>query len=149
MVSTGLRPTMVVPSTVTVAPSSVTTTTPPGWRLVSLATHGSWGTWATVTVLGTTIVGRSPVDTTGTHYLLGIPDISRSISRSHALLEIDGPLLWVTDLGSVNGSAVALPGGAFSPLTPYVRSPAPAGARIALGTRTLQVADPTRPEGAQ
>lgn len=104
---------------------------------------------ATVTVLGTTIVGRSPVDTTGTHYLLGIPDISRSISRSHALLELDGPLLWVTDLGSANGSAVALPGGAFSPLTPYVRSPAPAGARIALGTRTLQVADPTRPEGAQ
>lgn len=104
---------------------------------------------ATVTVLGPTIVGRSPVDTTGTHYLLGIPDINRSISRSHALLEIDGPLLWVTDLGSANGSAVALPGGAFSPLTPYVRSPAPAGARIALGTRTLQVADPTRPEGAQ
>lgn len=104
---------------------------------------------ATVTVLGTTIVGRSPVDPTGTHYLLGIPDIGRSISRSHAVLELDGPLLWVTDLASANGSAVALPGQPFSPLTPHVRTPAPAGSRIALGTRTLHVADPTRPEGPQ
>ena len=104
---------------------------------------------ATVTVLGTTIVGRSPVDPTGTHYLLGIPDIGRSISRSHAVLELDGPLLWVTDLGSANGSAVALPGQQFSPLTPHVRTPAPAGSRIALGTRTLHVADPTRPEAPQ
>lgn len=37
----------------------------------------------------------------------------------------------------------------FSPLTPHVRTPAPAGSRIALGTRTLHVADPTRPEGPQ
>ena len=104
---------------------------------------------ATVTVLGTTIVGRSPVDPTGTHYLLGIPDIGRSISRSHAVLELDGPLLWVTDLASANGSAVALPGQQFSPLTPHVRTPAPAGSRIALGTRTLHVADPARPEAPQ
>lgn len=104
---------------------------------------------ATVTVLGTTIVGRSPVDPTGTHYLLGIPDIGRSISRSHAVLELDGPLLWVTDLASANGSAVALPGQQFSPLTPHVRTPAPAGSRIALGTRILHVADPTRPEAPQ
>lgn len=149
----GRDPLLVVPaSTVSVPAAPAPASADPWMAQESARTPGVvvvTDEGATVTVLGTTIVGRSPVDPTGTHYLLGIPDIGRSISRSHAVLELDGPLLWVTDLASANGSAVALPGQQFSPLTPHVRTPAPAGSRIALGTRTLHVADPTRPEGLQ
>jgi hypothetical protein len=91
-------------------------------------------------VTGPTIVGRSPVDPTGAHLLLGIPDLSRSISRSHALLEPHGSSVWVTDLGSANGTAVALPGEPLVRLAPNVRVEAPVGARLALGDRVVHLA---------
>ncbi|MGW6130200.1 FHA domain-containing protein [Cellulomonas sp. NPDC055163] len=91
-------------------------------------------------VTGPTIVGRSPVDPTGAHLLLGIPDLSRSISRSHALLEPHGASVWVTDLGSANGTAVALPGEPLVRLAPNVRVEAPLGARLALGDRVVHLA---------
>jgi hypothetical protein len=93
-----------------------------------------------------TIVGRNPVDPAGLHRLLGIPDLSRTISRSHALLEPDGSTVWVTDLGSANGTAVAAPGQAFEYLQPGVRVAAPVGAQLALGDRVVRVADTRRAE---
>jgi hypothetical protein len=93
-----------------------------------------------------TIVGRNPADPSGVHRLLGIPDLSRTISRSHALLEPDGSTVWVTDLGSANGTAVAAPGQAFEYLHPGVRVAAPVGAQLALGDRVVRVADTRRVE---
>jgi pSer/pThr/pTyr-binding forkhead associated (FHA) protein len=93
-------------------------------------------------------VGRNPVDATGMHRLLGIPDLSRTISRSHALLEPEGSTLWVTDLGSANGTAIAAAGQVFEYLPPGVRVAAPVGARLALGERVMRVADSRRTEVA-
>jgi hypothetical protein len=95
-----------------------------------------------------TIVGRNPADATGVHRLLGIPDLSRTISRSHALLEPEGSTVWVTDLGSANGTAIASSGQVFEYLPPGVRVAAPVGARLALGERVLRVADSRRSEAA-
>ena len=95
-----------------------------------------------LTIIEPTIVGRRPADPAGSRRLLGITDLSRSISRSHALLEPDGSLLWVTDLGSANGTAVAPPGAPFAPLASHVRTAAPVGSRLALGDRLLHLADP-------
>lgn len=92
-------------------------------------------------VTGPTIVGRSPVDPTGAHRLLGIPDLSRSISRSHALLEPHGAAVWVTDLGSANGTGVALPGEPLVRLAPNVRVEVPVGARVSLGDRVVHLAE--------
>ncbi len=98
----------------------------------------------TLAVLAPTLIGRNPVDRTGAHQLAGVPDLSRTISRNHALLEPEGSTLWVTDLGSANGTAVAVPGETFTVLAAQARTAGPVGARLALGDRVLRLTDPRR-----
>lgn len=66
------------------------------------------------------------------------PDLSRTLSKSHARLEWDGARLWVIDLNSTNGTFVRS-GGASHPLIPYQRTPLPLPADLELGDRTLRV----------
>ena len=68
-------------------------------------------------------------------------DLSRTLSKSHALLEWDGRLLWVTDLGSTNGTALRT-SGARQPLLPHQRTPLPAEATLELGDRVVTVRAP-------
>lgn len=87
------------------------------------------------------VVGRNPADRTGAdHQLIPITDLSRTMSKSHALVEPAGDLLRVTDLNSTNGVAVAEPGGGFRRLPPRTPIDVPIGARLAFGDRVMTVA---------
>ncbi|AZC12562.1 MULTISPECIES: FHA domain-containing protein [unclassified Microbacterium] len=68
------------------------------------------------------------------------PDLSRSLSKSHARLEWDGARLWVTDLGSTNGTFIRTAGNRH-PLIAHQRTPLPLPAEIDLGDRSLSVTE--------
>lgn len=68
------------------------------------------------------------------------PDLSRTLSKSHARLEWDGARVWVTDLGSTNGTFVQANGTAH-PLLPFQRTPLPSPSTLELGDRSLTVRD--------
>lgn len=88
----------------------------------------------------TLLVGRLPVRTSEEeHPVFAWPDISRSLSRTHALLEWTGTVLWVTDLRSGNGSALVGPDGLRQPLVPGLRGPAAGGWTVELGDRSFEV----------
>ncbi len=72
------------------------------------------GAWSVVaddgsrlTIITPTLVGRNADDPSGRYATITIPDVSKTLSRNHALLEPTPEGLRVTDIGSGNGSAVA------------------------------------------
>lgn len=67
-------------------------------------------------------------------------DMSRTLSKSHVRLEWDGRQVWVTDLGSTNGTFVR-GAGASTPLLPNQRTPVPTDVVLEIGDRTLTVRD--------
>lgn len=57
------------------------------------------------TVVGAALVGRDPVGSAHPGYaLVSIPDLSRTVSRTHLAIVVGEPGLSVTDLGSGNGT---------------------------------------------
>lgn len=90
----------------------------------------------------TLVLGRSPVAMPDTPSpVFQWPDLSRTLSKSHARLEWDGHRAWVTDLGSTNGTALRT-GAGDQPLIAHQRTPLPPTAVLALGDRVLTVAVP-------
>ena len=92
----------------------------------------------------TLLLGRSPengrtADGRHDHPVLGLADLSRTLSKTHALLEWSGIVLWVTDLGSANGSLLISPDGDRRPLVPGIRGPAAIGWTVQCGSRTFRV----------
>jgi RDD family protein/FHA domain-containing protein len=85
------------------------------------------------------LIGRSPENRGGDHALLAVPDLSRTLSKTHALLEWSGAVLWVTDLGSANGSVLISPDGERQPLVPGLRGAAAVGWTVQCGGRTFAV----------
>jgi hypothetical protein len=71
--------------------------------------------------------------------LFAWPDLSRSLSKTHALLEWSGTVLWVTDLHSANGSVLMNPDGDRQPLVPGIRGAAAVGWTVGLGERSFAV----------
>lgn len=67
-------------------------------------------------------------------------DMSRTLSKSHVRLEWDGRQVWVTDLGSTNGTFVR-GAGVSTPLLPHQRTPVPSDVVVEIGDRTLTVRD--------
>ena len=67
-------------------------------------------------------------------------DMSRTLSKSHVRLEWDGRQVWVTDLGSTNGTFVR-GAGASTPHLPHQRTPVPTAVVLEIGDRTLTVRD--------
>lgn len=91
----------------------------------------------------TLLVGRLPANRAGDeHAVFAWPDLSRSLSKTHALLEWTGQVLWVTDLGSTNGSALVDPDGTRQPLAPGVRGAAAIGWTVQLGDRRVAARAP-------
>jgi pSer/pThr/pTyr-binding forkhead associated (FHA) protein len=71
--------------------------------------------------------------------VLALADLSRTLSKTHALLEWSGSVLWVTDLHSANGSVLVSPGGERRPLVPGIRGPAAIGWTVECGSRSFTV----------
>ncbi|MCU1527659.1 MAG: hypothetical protein JWP75_1422, partial [Frondihabitans sp.] len=92
-----------------------------------------------VTIDKPLIVGRNPETDAGGTAVHALPDLSRSLSRTHALLDWRDGLLWVTDLNTTNGSAVVDADGGVRPLVPGLRTAASIGWRVELGERSIEV----------
>jgi hypothetical protein len=96
------------------------------------------------------LIGRSPESnralehrraarTPGEQPVLALADLSRTVSKTHALLEWSGSVLWVTDLHSANGSVLVSPDGERRPLVPGIRGPAAIGWTVECGNRSFSV----------
>jgi FHA domain len=87
------------------------------------------------------VVGREPTldpsVAAGEAQPLGIVDAA--VSRVHARIHLDGWQVLLTDLGSVNGTRIRLPGKrSEQPLEPNVPVPLQSGTRVLVGTQGFQ-----------
>jgi hypothetical protein len=96
------------------------------------------------------LIGRSPEGVRGSEHrgsprtegeqpMLALADLSRTLSKTHALLEWSGSVLWVTDLHSANGSVLISPDGESRPLVPGIRGAAAIGWTVKCGSRSFTV----------
>lgn len=97
------------------------------------------GSWHEVPA-GGIVLGRNPVapDDRPDAGTLGLEDPERSVSKTHALLEVDGGTLLVTDLASTNGVSLGIDE-STARLAPRAPTPVPDGAVLALGSLALRV----------
>jgi hypothetical protein len=104
--------------------------------------EGSWTVVADdgshLTITGPTLVGRRADDPSGRYATITIPDVSKTLSRNHALLEPSPQGLRVTDVGSGNGSAIAAPD-RLHKIGKYQTVTVTPGTRLLLGTRYFEV----------
>lgn len=84
------------------------------------------------------VLGRSPAGGEDDAELYRWADLSRTLSKAHARLEWDGMTVWVTDLGSTNGTAVRS-GRSTQELVPHRRTGVPTDATLVLGERLVTV----------
>jgi hypothetical protein len=94
-----------------------------------------------VPVEGVLYLGRNPV-ATAVHPgapVLAVNDERKSVSKTHAMLEVDADGLWVHDLDSTNGVWVIPAGGEPIEVMPGRREAVPAGAVLELGELPLHV----------
>lgn len=105
----------------------------PGWRLTIPGTVGP------VTVDTPLFLGRNPAPTIAGAKALGVEDPAKSLSKTHALLEVDGGVLYVSDLDSTNGVWVVPADGEAVEVVPGQRMLVPAGADLELGDVVIQV----------
>ena len=106
----------------------------PAWKL-HLPDGG-----ATVTLGATVLIGRNPAASADWPLatLLPVADLTKSVSKTHALLEIDGAELWVHDLDSTNGVYVVV-GDDVVEAVPGTRVRVPADADLELGEFVMRV----------
>jgi hypothetical protein len=94
---------------------------------------------SSVRLTGTALLGRNPSAEGDTGILLlPLPDLSRTLSKTHASIEWDGSDAWVQDMYSTNGSVIIGVDGTQAPLPAGVRTPFPPGAAILIGNRTIR-----------
>ena len=101
---------------------------PPVWRLV-LPTGQS------VPIATVVIIGRDPIANAAWPGAMLVPalDPAKSLSKTHALLEIDADFLWVHDLASTNGVFVTAHGVDVVKVEPGTRVIVPDGAELEFG----------------
>jgi hypothetical protein len=94
-----------------------------------------------VEVLTALLVGRDPSANANWPgaALLTIDDDAHSVSKTHAVFEVDAEGLWVTDLNSTNGVVITQPDGTELDLDPNVRGSIHPGADVELGDYIIQV----------
>jgi hypothetical protein len=71
--------------------------------------------------------------------LLSVADGTKSVSKTHAVIEVDSEGLWVTDLASTNGVIVTTPDGGETDLDGDQRVRVEPGCDIELGDYIIQV----------
>jgi pSer/pThr/pTyr-binding forkhead associated (FHA) protein len=95
---------------------------------------------ATVALDAAVLIGRNPAASADWPQatLLPVADLTKSVSKTHALLEIDGGVLWAHDLDSTNGVYVVL-GDDVVEAVPGTRVEVPTGADLELGEFVMRV----------
>ena len=103
---------------------------------------------------GAAVVGRGPTAPEGA-VPLAVPDLSRTLSKSHASLVRRGAVVVLNDLGSTNGTTVQTVDGGVVPVSPGAEAELRPGAVVSIGDHefTLDFAGdsdlPTGEEGAR
>lgn len=106
----------------------------PAWRIVLPGRPP-------LTVDAPLYLGRNPVvpDDDPDARAIAVDDPAKSVSKTHARLEVEGGLLWVADLDSTNGVWIVTPDGDATDVSPGRPMQVPAGADIELGDYVIQV----------
>lgn len=92
-------------------------------------------------VHGAVFLGRNPTRTPewpGAE-LLPVIDPAKSLSKTHALIEVDADSLWVHDLDSTNGVYIVTEHGGTITVEPGTRAMVPAGSDLELGNYVVRV----------
>lgn len=86
-------------------------------------------------------LGRNPSPTPGHEGspVFAIPDTTKSVSKTHAMLEVDAQGLWVHDLNSTNGVWVVAEGSDPVEVVPGRKIAVPPGSDLELGDVVIQV----------
>ncbi|UNK44914.1 RDD family protein [Arthrobacter sulfonylureivorans] len=89
----------------------------------------------------TALIGRNPAAAAGEDIdqLIDFADMGRSVSKTHVLLRVDGPTVWVTDRNSTNGTAVTGADGIRRQLAPGEPVAAAPGATVEFGDRSFTI----------
>ena len=87
------------------------------------------------------VFGRSPSPVTlrPDATLVPVVDAAKSVSKTHAIVDVDGAGLAVTDLHSTNGVSVTHPDGSRDDLEPGGRAALPDGCTLRLGEFAIDV----------
>ncbi len=99
-----------------------------GWRL-------TLDDGQSILVEGAIVLGRDPAEVSAHPHATRVPvqDPARSVSKTHALLDLDGTTLSAIDLGSTNGVSILAPDGGVIDLEPGARGILESGSRLILG----------------
>lgn len=115
-------------------------------RIVTGLGHGErfflqFSTGESVPVVGTGLIGRSPLPEPGEHFdhLVRIFDATRSVSKTHLEFGQSTGQFWVRDRYSGNGSLLRGPDGSSRRLDPGKRYPVSRGARVDIGEQFFVV----------
>ncbi len=125
-------------------PDVVFVPTVPGMPIDAPAVEQNWvltlPDGSTETVSGAVVIGRNPEAPAHwpTARPLAVADTTKSVSKTHALVELDGSGLWVHDLDSTNGVWVVV-GDDATDVAPGRRAGVPVGASIELGDFVIRV----------
>jgi hypothetical protein len=92
-------------------------------------------------VRGALFIGRNPARTRDwpVAELLPIIDPAKSLSKTHALLEVEADVLWVHDLDSTNGVFIVAQNGDTVEVKPGTRAAVPADSQLELGEYVIQI----------
>ena len=115
-------------------PEAVTAAVHPRWRLLLVDGQG-------IDLVGTVVLGRDPAPV-ASHpgaELVRLRDLDRSVSKTHAVIEIDGDRLRVTNLHSTNGVSVRRADGHLTGIAPGGTGELERGCRLMLGEFALDV----------
>lgn len=105
------------------------------------AWHLSFADGQQITVGGSYIIGRDPAPVPARPHgvLIVVNDPARSVSKTHAIVDLEDEQLSVTDLHSTNGVTITHADGTRSELDAGTRAPLLAGSRVQLGDFLLTV----------
>lgn len=93
-----------------------------------------------VPVTRSVILGRNPSPAADGTAVVALPDMSRSISKSHVRLDVENGRVFARDLGSTNGTELVTASG-IRELTPDERVEVPAGAQLRIAGVPLRIDD--------
>ncbi len=96
---------------------------------------------------GPAVVGTRPVALFPGCSTVQVTDLSRTVSRSHMVVEPVADGVWVTDLGSTNGTSAFGPGIPETSLAARVRTFVGFGFVLVLGVRQMLVLHPAQAAG--
>ncbi|MBT1174556.1 FHA domain-containing protein [Bifidobacterium sp. LC6] len=85
------------------------------------------------------VLGRRPSPQRNGDVVLAVPDGTGTVSRNHARLEITAAHMWITDLGSTNGTRILNEDGEEIKLAAQQRYAIQSGVRISLGDMSCSI----------